>query len=275
MKIWEHSQNLNVKDDDRGREIRLGSKAWHGRAWLHLGRATELEAEWAFGRFARHCMAEIHLNSGGGDAVQFSLGMPWLFCIWFTIGGYWLRRFMPGRWTKSFTRPGELWFMPVEREIGVSIHDGIVWVSLWRDAKGWSSKDPWWWIFNFSPVDMLLGRTKHRQEERLAGRIPIFMPEGPYLATYRLFDIVYWRPRWPFERRISMVEIEPDQPIPIPGKGENSYDIDDDAIHSMVCAAETPQAAAKALAVSQCGLRQRYGGRRWQPEIKPTTQPAG
>jgi hypothetical protein len=60
-------------------------------------------------------------------------------------------------------------------------------------------------------------------------------------------------------------EITPDKPIPVPGKGENSWDCDDDASYGMTCAAQTPAEAVAHYSASIQRDRQRHGGNHWVP----------
>lgn len=56
------------------------------------------------------------------------------------------------------------------------------------------------------------------------------------------------------------------KPIPVPGKGENSWDCDDDAIHSSHGPHSTVHQAVAALVASVYRDRTRYGsGPEWQP----------
>ena len=61
-------------------------------------------------------------------------------------------------------------------------------------------------------------------------------------------------------------EIEPNTSVPIPGKGENSWDLDDDAIHSGIYPTGIAQEAASSLAKSAMRTRKRYGGPNWVPD---------
>ena len=56
------------------------------------------------------------------------------------------------------------------------------------------------------------------------------------------------------------------KPIPVPGKGENSWDCDDDAIHSSHGPHSTVHQAVAALVASGYRERTRYGsGPEWLP----------
>jgi hypothetical protein len=55
------------------------------------------------------------------------------------------------------------------------------------------------------------------------------------------------------------------EPIPVPGKGENAWDMEDDAIHSMGCVANSVDDAIIKLLNSVNRDRVRYGGAHWVP----------
>lgn len=60
-------------------------------------------------------------------------------------------------------------------------------------------------------------------------------------------------------------ELTPSPALPIPGKGENAWDCDDDAIFGMTVNADTLEDAARSLVDSVCKTRLQYGGATWQP----------
>ena len=92
-----------------------------------------------------------------------------------------------------------------------------------------------------------MGRSKYSERDIETVRVNVPMPEGDYPATVQLDQAVWKRPRWPFAQKIHRADIELDKPIPIPGKGENSWDLDEDAIFSLTTPAKTPQEAVDAL----------------------------
>jgi hypothetical protein len=55
-------------------------------------------------------------------------------------------------------------------------------------------------------------------------------------------------------------------PIPHPGKGENSYDCEDDATYSLTTEARNEAEAIGAMVATVMRSRQKYGGLNWQPK---------
>jgi hypothetical protein len=268
--IWGSSQNLNIVYDDWGNPVKKGAKRWHGRCWLYIydkddANPTTLGLEWSFGRRCTGSRFQLTLNGGDGNRISLSVGLHRVFSFHPSIEGPWLRRLMPGELRKSYFT-GEIEWFPVERMIGIAIHDGRIWFSLWENPMEWNRDDPWWWQFSFSPVDFLLGDENYSTQDMETGRIDVEMPEGHYLASYRLFESTWKRPRWPWPKRIIRCEVEPDIAIPIPGKGENPWDLGDDAIHSGTYPVEVPVEAAQQMADSALRTRRRYGGANWKPD---------
>ena len=219
-------------------------RAWPGgRGWLYLGemgtnKCQTLALEWHMLKDARHTGATVTLNAVDGDqGICFFVGVHWLFCLWFTIERVpkWM---LPGHWADSRLRPGEKFWYPEEREIGVRIFDQAIWVSLWNNTMEWNKSDPWWWEFTIRPLDILLGRQRYSSETLMTGRCLVPMPEHPYWADYKVFESTWKRPRWPWPTRVTRVEIENDDPIPLPGKGTMPYNCDDDASYSITMVLE-------------------------------------
>lgn len=207
----------------------------HGRGRLYLGdfdsRQKQIGLEWSLGRRQHSCGISVRLNAMDGDrGVRLFLGIPWLIAFWLTFEGFMPRYWLPGHWYTS-KRDGKRYYRSVEREIGIRIFDGTIWFSLWENPMGWGAKDPWWWQFNVCPVDILLGRQKYSDETIRTGRCIVPMPEGGYWASYKVFESAWKRPRWPWPKRATRVEIENDEPIPLPGKGTMPYNCDDDACY--------------------------------------------
>lgn len=252
-------QNLNddlPTCDAAGQRRRPGSGLRHGRAWLRSSSAGPdgllASWEWSFGHDLGCSIAFKVGGEGGGWA--WTIAVRWLFYLHLRLA------FLP--------TPKALRYGP-SREISLCEHDGSIWWTVWRDWKdGWSRDVPRWRDGNFSFVDFLLGKVRHETvllEER---DVLIPMPEGSYPARCKMVERVWHRSRWPSKRwRCGEVELPRERPIPIPGKGENSYDCGEDALYSQSAAARTPAEAVANVVRSALEARDRYGGRGWKPEV--------
>lgn len=150
-------------------------------------------------------------------------------------------------------------------EWSFSVHDGQLWIKWGADPDAWSSDDPWWQRFSIDPMTIVFGKVKHSKTSIYKTEVLIPLPEGDYIAECELFESRWTRPRWPFTRRLRRVELELKEPIPIPGKGENSWDIEDDAIFGSVFPAKTVAEAVNGIRESVMNTRERYASRDWLP----------
>lgn len=242
------------------------------RLWMYI-RSSCLTIERHFLRDAHHCSVMLHLNSQDNAGFTINLCLPRLISIYVSLESHLLHRLMPGEWQESSMNPGEKFFMPVQRQIGVRIFDQAIWFSLWDNPMEWSSTDPKWWAFNFRPIDLLFGRDRIVAEKtKLEESISIRMPEGIYEGKLKLYSRSNKRPRWPTVNHFDGYDIEMDDPIPVPGKGENSWDCGQDAIYSISGPASTAARAIISLLDSVNTSRVRYGGAMWLPEKEPGTE---
>jgi len=234
------------------------------RLWIYI-KDSCLTIESHFLKRAHHCSIGLDLNSGDGDEITANLCLPWLFSIYISFASRALRRLMPGEWTDGSIKPGEKFWMPTERQIGVRIFNGVIWVSLWENPMESNCTDPWWWSFNIKPVDFLFGKERIVAEKVLDERlVKVRFPEAIYDVSFKLFRRWDKRPRWK-SKRFDICRIEMDPPIPVPGKGENAWDIGEDAIWSISCNATSIDQAVIKLLDSVNRSRVRYGGATWLP----------
>lgn len=256
MKMHYFTQNFNEDEHHRPK----GSAFWHGRAWLMFKR-VEWHVEWLFGKRASMC--HIHFDIGAGDShngLLLAVSIPRLFGIYLGVTGVLPEKWRPKRWSTYLKD-----YLDCRREIGLSWHDGTLWVSLWEDPMESHRSDPWWWQFNFNPADFFLGNSNYSTRDLSTERVDVAMPERVYPCTVRIFESTWKRPRWHWPRKMIRADIVPDTPIPFPGKGENSWDCGDDATWSMTCPAQTPAEAARMLRDFVMRERVKYGGSHWIP----------
>lgn len=241
--VYWHSQNLT--EDRYGRTKGL----WrHGRAWLRMPWGS-FNLAWQIP--THHWFISFDLGGGDGElfGTSFACG---LFALWF----HW----EPAKWRAVRNRSYQIAF-----------HNGGMWVqwgtNRWGDMEDWSSP-PRWRRWNFDSMDFLVGRQKYTERDLESIETTVPTPEGAIPATVRLFESTWRRPRWPFwplTRRLDRADIELHRPVPIPGKGENSWDCGEDAIYSLTCRATTVAEAVAAVVESYTQTRERHGGRHWTP----------
>jgi len=173
-----------------------------------------------------------------------------------------------GKWTASVrvglvslyvSVPGKYRSYGEDREIEISFHHDALYWRFWTDPMSWSSSTPKWRHGSFNVPDFFLGRSKCTHETIEAQDIVVPMPEKAYPAKAELQRWTWKRPRW-FAKTIMRAQIEIPGGIPLPGKGENSWDCGDDATFSITCQAKSIPEGVGVLVGSVLRDRVRYGG---------------
>lgn len=246
---WLHHQNLSA-------EKRPGALPLHGRAWLHFGDRTVLHVEW--NALSRSCGVRFAAERSSDEAFSGHVALPPLAFYWgVDLGRRIAQRLLEG--------PSDMGAHCYGREIRIAVHDWALWWSLWTDVGGWSSKRPRWRDGSLHFLDVLFGKAVHSSRALEAEEILVPMPEGTYAGTCRLTEDTWKRPRW-FARRLKRAHVEMADPVPVPGKGENSWDCGDDALFGSTFPAASVAEAIAGVVRSALETRRRYGGRGWKPE---------
>lgn len=159
-----------------------------------------------------------------------------------------------------------------EREYGIKYHTGTLYLLGGRSPDGWSRGQPWWWEQTVDLTRLIFGRVRHESRELETREFSVYIEAENYRLTVTLSE-ARWRSNRPILGRfvsetIRRAEVEPDRPVPIPGKGENSHDRDDDAVYSLTTPAETTGKAVGEFIQDIIETRWRYGGEGWTPALK-------
>lgn len=250
-----YTQNLTGDDDHHP-----NGPLWReGRAWLHVSRVEDgpdvtFKAAWHIGSGKTFDFIISVGDALSEDDAGLHLSVPGLR-VWLSVRRLLPKaiRHMPGRW------------------LGWTTHHGSIYLYLWadptetirrapfRDARS-PKRQPILYI-----EDWLKGKTYYSDQEIGTVRMEVQMPEGRYPATVRMFLSTWRRAWWPGVEWAIRAHVIPDVPIPIPGKGEDSFNCGDDATYELTTPATTPLAAADALAADVLARRRRYGGVDWSP----------
>lgn len=254
-RLWSHGINESARK-------KPGAWPFHYRWFLH-GPSWCFNVEWSIQRSSK-AMLLLRVGEGDGPEISWWIGVPFLLSLYLTLEWPKLARITPKWRTKSHIREEGYWDMPITRNLGFRIFDGRIWVDLWADDDN-SSHNKGWQQFNWGPKSFLLGRKRYSQHNEQHHEVEIAMLEGRYPATVTTYIAQWKRPRWPFATQVHKAEINIPDGIPVPGKGDNSWDMDDDAVYSMTTPATTVHEAKQKIFDSVMRDRIRYAAADWQP----------
>lgn len=291
-----HWQNLND-----GKVPRWGGGRRHGRAWLRVfekpGQAyrSGVQINWCWAlMWDGSCAVAFSFVRQEGHGIHLRFALPWLFDLYLTfLGGpfAWLAKKALPEFSKDQRRSYPDQELPKkdygDRELfNLYFYDWAFWWNFWRNPMGgWSSRDPKWQHGSFHLVDFLFGKTTY-EARALAGpvEVKIPMPERAYDATVTVEERIWRRKRWPgvWRRWFGFdVDMKRD-PIPFPGKGENSWDCGEDATYGLSAPTDRHhlniEDAIAAVVRSTMNSRRRHGGSvDWRPteDHRPKASPPG
>lgn len=249
-RVFTHAINYSKRDYK-------GTWPKHGAAWLYF-RFPRLEQtlHFSWNIFGRSVGAGIKFDTTDEEDIKFWIGIPFLTTLWFGINhAKWVLRLLRIEWSQVRDKPSRDW----SRSLEFRWHSGALWIDPWVSSDEWSSKHRS--TFSINPANILLGRQRYSETDRVKYGASIVMPEGEYPLEVELYTARWKRPRWPQvkSRPMADVEVLPKSGIPIPGKGENSWDLDDDAIFGMSCRASTVEEAIASLRRDVERTRDNYG----------------
>lgn len=280
MRVYKHVYN---KNED-------GGPWWKTAQWTigletrkrYVG--TVLKGWWTLERNSITRHFEVELALGGEDnMLQFGIVLPFIGCWHIGVR-------VPRSLTRSWIYQRREWTIRVGYigrwfELLVAYDDSAADMHSYYKAKRkhGESLDPWsrvalWPGLHLSlrprPLDFLLGRSVCTVDKGESQPTVVPMPEGNYAATVTKETRTWKRPRWPWSSRVRVdYWLEISGGIPVPGKGENSYDCEDDGIYGG--GGVTVTAAIGSMVSSVLRLRQRHGGRDWEPDAGWTVGRSG
>ena len=229
----------------------------HGRAWLYFGREREaypsqktIGVEWAIGAWAGWSLMFTHSAEERDYQLNVSIGF---MALYINLSGF--RAYNAMQRTVFGKQTGFYYFED---------YFALKWNcddSSWSSTTGPAHGKAW----GFIPSNFFLGRAVYNSEVLDQIRCQLSMPENRYPCTVNLTLDTWKRPRWPWPKRIRRATIVMDTPVPTPGKGENSWDCDEDATYESTLPAATAGEALTKLRASIMARREKYGGKNWIP----------
>ena len=197
----------------------------HGiRWWLHYGAHSRSCIHVEFYWWSWFCGVTIGTDDEGWNL---SLRLP-PFAFYLSLEGM-------GLWTPqrkgiaTWDNNREFWLTD-RREFDVSVSDWTLRFTPWGKWGEWVKRDPWW-IRGVS-IDfrrLVLGERVYHAEELALVPCHVPMPEGTYPAVAKVQRVTRGFRRW-FKRTGQEVDLSIPKGIPFAGKGENSWDCDDDGL---------------------------------------------
>lgn len=204
-----------------------------------------IEGHWLSGSFN----IGIEFDKGGDYDINITFCLV-LFSLYLGFSSILLKKLV-NLFIKDYT----------SRTISLRVFGGALWWDCWAPTDSWSSNEPWWMRWVWHPLDTLFGKMKHSEEELSKTETVIPMPEGIYPCVVTMKLETWKRPRlsWP-STKIRRAHVECEKGVPFPGKGENSWDCGDDALHGSCFPANTVEEGIGGFVASALRNRRRYGG---------------
>jgi hypothetical protein len=204
---------------------------------------------------------ELALNATFGDDHDVSghLKLPVLGAFYWHINGI----FSP-----SLKRR-----LPEGREISLKFYEEYLWINLWAmdPSEHWGKDENRfrWQRITWDWKRTLMGRMEYKLEQIGEPQVIVIpMPEGTYPATMQIERQTWRRTRWPWKKVRVSADIDLGRGIPVPGKGENSWDCGEDAICGMGSGPSVAEAVSTVVK-RVLETRERYGGSSdWRPREK-------
>lgn len=243
------------------------------RKWWSFGDRKSISIEIAGWKSSPHIIFQADGDEGD---IMFSISIG--IAIYISFAG-----FIPRSWYPTYESSYSQSKIPESREFSIKILDGSLWWDFWV-SEDWASytRNKTWRKGAFHFVDLIKGKHDYRRID--SGRQQFYLPflEGIYNVEVIKWDRTDSYKRWPTSKMITW-EVRAgyydeklqwkDRPVPVEGKGENSWDCDEDATWSMSFPGapykkdiNTPYDAALYFWHSMMKSREQRGSSKWTPK---------
>lgn len=236
-----------------------GARPWYGAFFLYWP-GNHASIGWKLG--ARRLAAHLRLDDTGDEHLTLHLAFPFLGAFWLSLSRCSrLLQLLGLTWAQVREKPSRDWL----RSIGFTFRHGTFWIDPWINPDEYDKGRRHTLTINLA--DLLFGRPRVKVTTLACHGAVVQLPEGGYPATVRLYTATYKRPLafrpW---RVVPRFDIEVEDGIPIPGKGDNSWDMEDDAVYEVSGAGDSVETAVAAIRAAIMQSRERYGGQDWTPD---------
>lgn len=261
-------QNLHRRNGDKIFEA-TGNVLRHGRIDVRIAGHygpwdPALSLEWALGESFCHLGVDV---DGLEHQAKFSSAVPGV-ASWLTVHG--VPNVVLELLNVSYAKGRDTY--DCQRTIKASVHDWAAWWKVWARSNSWTRGTPRWREGSFNVIDALFGDRKHERKVISTHDVEIPMPEKSYKARVTLSRGTWTRPRWPFAFGPSQVfyeklrfDVDLKEPIPYPGKGENSWDQGMDGLYGISGDGGLEEAIAATVRSVLQTRRKRTGSIAWKP----------
>lgn len=197
----------------------------HFRGWLRLDESYQRTIRF---EFVTKPSFAVDYEIDPGDAEHMvKLGLLF-FTLYIGLEGLMPKWFYPKGWEA--------------KHIGIRVHDWKIWLDLWTPTMSWTRGQR---SYTFDILKFLFGKEMYATKSIfvLEPNHKLVMPEGEYETQVRMEHAYLWRSRIPtglWMRKCIRAHVDCPKGVPVPGKGENSWDCGDDAYFGQTCSIERP-----------------------------------
>lgn len=142
-----------------------------------------------------------------------------------------------------------------EKQIQIHFHHYVLWIDLWTPTNSWCKGQR---SYSVHFDDIFLGKIKHHKDVLFYDNGKLTLPEKIYEISYELGTQTWKRPRW-FTKTINYVNAECEEGIPVPGKGEDSWNCGDQLLYSTGGEGENISVGRQALYNAVKRARDKHG----------------
>ena len=254
-----HWQNMTEDGAGRSQLILRDGRAWFHRPWDDFNIfQRQIEVSWTAGSL-RWVGFELRLYDGDNQGnIAISLGF-----VWFTLAIA-FENFIP----RSRARRHDWSHVTgLSLDLSEGVRDSFIFARLHYGFGDCDDCGSWrGWHKYFSPADLLFGRPVYSTKEVERETRRMSLPEGSYLVEVVLSDDRWKRPRWPWARVVRRAEVACKAGVPIPGKGDSSWDCGETRRFDLKCQAASITEGIQKFRDGIVERRLRYGGSEWEPE---------
>ena len=261
--LWLYPQNPDKNDETPEPYWWFPWRKYRGKS------ASELSIEWRV-PFPSKLGWSIRVGGYGSEEdVSVALYGGW-FAVWTS-----LQNVLPRRWLERSSKKGSSTYHDDDRSIELFFWDGSFRWSLWSRTNEWSASDPQWMQGYYNPVDTICGKFSRSATTLDTTYAEVALPEGNYPIKITWEKVTIGRERFPFSL-LAKTRYDADvecleKGIPIPGKGENSWDMGEDALFATGVSDVREGNIAKvvsSIAEHVLRIRERRESIDWRPSIK-------